>query len=89
MITLAKRALVTFLALLMVFTPRMVQLALAQDDQDAASADEVRVVQQLVKAGYLTDKKDFYLSAKNLSEDDVTDALVAINTSLANVDLKP
>jgi len=88
LITLAKRTLVILLALLMVFTPRMVQWALAQDDQDGASADEVQVVQQLAKAGYLTDKKDFYLSAKNLSEDDVTDALVAINTSLANVDLK-
>lgn len=84
-----KRFLRVFLVLLMssmlVFSPRLVQLALAQDD--AATADEVKLLQQLAKDGYLGDKKDFYLSAKSLTDDDVTDGLLIINTAFSQLDL--
>jgi hypothetical protein len=80
--------LVVWMAGLLVVTPGMFQLALAQDDQDLASNEEMQVVQQLAKAGYLGDKKDFYQSAKTLAQDDVTDALIAINSSISQVDLK-
>lgn len=85
-----KRFLRGFLILLMssmlVFSPRLVQLALAQDD--AASVDEVKLIRQLAKDGYLGEKKDFYLSAKTLTEDDVTDGLLIINDLFSKVDLK-
>lgn len=70
----------------LVFSPRLVQLALAQDD--AASSDEVTLLQQLAKDGYLGDKKDFYLSAKNLTEDDITDGLLILNDLFSKTDLK-
>ncbi len=82
------------LIFLLVFTlglsPRMVSMALAQDakDSDAAPDEEIHAIQQLAKKGYLGDKKDFYLSAKTLSEDDITDALLKINDLLFQVDLK-
>lgn len=78
--------LVFLLALTLVFGPRLVQVVLAQDD--AASADEVKLLQQLAKDGYLGDKKDFYLSAKSLSEDDVTDGLLIINGLFSDVNVK-
>lgn len=85
-----KRFLRIFLVLLMssmlVLSPRLVQLATAQDD--AAAADEVKLLQHLAKDGYLGDKKDFYLPAKSLTDDDVTDGLLIIKDSLSKVDLK-
>lgn len=66
----------------------MIQLALAQDDSDSASDEEIQEVRQLAQAGYLGDKKDFFLSAKSLAEDDITDALVAIDAAFSQVDLK-
>ncbi len=83
-----KRTVSYLLVLLLVFTPRMIQLALAQDDSDSASDEEIQEVKQLAQAGYLGDKKDFYLSAKSLAEDDITDALVAIDATLSQLDLK-
>ncbi len=83
-----KRAIALWLALLFVLTPRMIQLALAQDDSDSASDEEIQEVRQLAQAGYLGDKKDFFLSAKSLAEDDITDALVAIDAAFSQVDLK-
>jgi hypothetical protein len=84
----ARNALVLFLASLLVLTPRMVQMALAQDDSDPAQPGEIQALHRLGDKGYLGDKKDFYLSAKALTEDDVTDALLKIRDQLALVDLK-
>lgn len=84
--TFFRKTLVFLLALLMVFTPRMVQMAVAQDD--AASSDEVTLMRQLAKDGFLEDKKDFYLSGQNLTEDDVTDGLLKADDFLSQVDLK-
>jgi archaellum component FlaC len=66
----------------------MVSLALAQDDSDNAPAEETQVMQQMAKDGFLGDKKDFYLSAKTLAEDDVTDGLLKINDLFSQLDLK-
>jgi hypothetical protein len=66
----------------------MVSRAFAQDDSDAASGDEVEVMQKMAKDGFLGDKKDFYLSAKSLAEDDITDGLLKINDLFDQVDVK-
>ncbi len=84
----ARNLLVLFLASLLVLSPRMVQVVLAQEDTDSASPEEVQTLQGLAKNGYVGDKKDFYLSAKGLTEDDVTDALLKIDDQLSQVDLK-
>ncbi len=82
------------LIFILVFTlglsPRMVSMALAQDtkDSDAASDEEIHVIQQLAKKGYLGDKKDAFISSKTLTEDDITDALLKINDLLSQVDIK-
>ncbi len=85
---LARNFLSLLLASLLILSPRMIQMALAQDDTDAAPAEEVQTLQRLAQKGYLGDKKDFYLSAKGLTEDDVTDALLKINDQLSLVDIK-
>ena len=84
------KVLVGFLVFSMCLTPRLIQAAFAADEEtpDQASSDEVQAVQQLAKNGYLGDKKDFVLSAKTLSEDDMTDAVIQAGDSLAGVDVK-
>jgi hypothetical protein len=84
-----------FLVLTMIFTPGMVGLLLAQDATQtpiqtptAASDDEIQTIQQLAKAGYLGDKKDYYLSSQTLTEDDITNAIVIADVSLMAVDIK-
>lgn len=79
------------LACLLVFTLLLgpvAPAALAQEKKDAAPDAQVQTVRQLAKRGYLGDKKDTYLSAKTLTEDEITDALLKINDSLSAVDLK-
>ena len=83
-----KRILVLSLVSILVLTPRMIGLAFAQDAPEAASSDDLKAIQQLAKKGYLGDKKDPYLSAKTLTDDQVTDALIAIYGRLKEVDLK-
>ncbi len=83
-----RKTLVLFLALTLILAPRMVQMALAQDPEDSASADEVSLMQQLAKDGFLEDQKDFYLSAQSLTEDQVTDGLLKAYDYLKQVDLK-
>jgi hypothetical protein len=83
-----RHSLILLLTFILIFSPRMVQMALAQDDTDSAPAEEIRTLQLLAKKGYVGDKKDYYLSAKVLTEDDVTDALLKIKDQLALVDLK-
>lgn len=83
-----RRALALGLAFSLILTPGLVQLALAQDESNQASDEETAALQQLAKAGYLGDKKDFYLNAKSLTEDDVTDGLLKINDQLSPVDPK-
>ncbi len=63
-------------------------MALAQDDADSAPPEQIRTLQHLAEKGYLGDKKDFYLSAKELTEDDITDGLLRIKDQLASLDLK-
>ena len=84
------KTLASFLAFAMMLTPGMVVLAFAQDapQTETASDDEFQPVQQLAKAGYLNDKKDFYLSAKTLTEDDVTDAILKARDYVMAADLK-
>jgi hypothetical protein len=86
-----RNALVFLLVFSLALSPRLASVGWAQDkpeEQDSASQEEIQAVQQLAKRGYLSDKKDFYLSAKSLAEDDITDALVQINDLLSQVDLK-
>lgn len=85
---LMRSALILFLAATLVFTPRFIQLALAQPDQDTAADEEVVLLRKMAKDGYLGNKNDFYLSAKSLSEDDVTDGLLKINDLFLNTDPK-
>lgn len=85
---LLKRTLVLSMVSMLAFGPGVINLAFAQDDQEAASSDDVKAVQQLANKGYLGDKKDQYLSAKSLTDDEVTDALIAIYDHLKQVDLK-
>lgn len=83
--------LVGFLALTMIFTPGMVGIILAQDavqTPTTASDDEVQTIQQLAKAGYLGDKKDFYLSSQALTEDDITNAILKVNDYVMAMDLE-
>src|SRR6185503_1353378 len=82
------KSLALFLAFCLVLTPGMPPLALAQEDQDSAPQEEIQALQKLARAGYLGDKKDFYLSAKSLAEEDVTDALVKIDDYMMALDLK-
>jgi hypothetical protein len=84
-----------FLALTMIFTPGMMGVVLAQDatptpvqTPTAASDDEIQTIQQLAKAGYLGDKKDFYLSSQALTEDDITNAILKANDYVIAADLK-
>src|SRR5258708_2243567 len=84
------KSLIFLLVLTLGLSHRMVAVAFAQDakDSDVAPDEEIHAIQQLAKKGFLGDKKDFYLSAKTLSEDDITDALLKINDLLSQVDLK-
>lgn len=77
--------LVTLLSLLLTLSPRLALTALAQGD--AASADDVKAIRSLAEKGYLGDKKELYLSAKAMSDDDVTAALLTINEGLSLLDL--
>jgi DNA repair exonuclease SbcCD ATPase subunit len=86
------KTLAAFLALTMVMTPGMVAVVLAQEAPQAtpqtASDDEIQTVQQLAKAGYLADKKDYYLSSKALTEDDITDAILKAKDDVTAADIK-
>jgi len=88
------KTLAAFLALMMVMIPGMVAVVLAQDalqatpQAEAASDDEIQTVQQLAKAGYLADKKDYYLSHKALTEDDITDAILKARDYVIAADIK-
>jgi len=84
------RVLAGFLALTMIFTPGMMGIVLAQDAAQtptAASDDEIQTIQQLAKAGYLGDKKDYYLSSQTLTEDDITNAIVKADDEVMAADL--
>ncbi len=83
---LLRNALVLLMAWMLILSPRLAQAALAQDD--TASPDEVKLLQQLAKDGYLGDKKDYYLSAKSLTDDEVTDGLLLADEVLSKVDAK-
>jgi hypothetical protein len=87
-VKISKTFLVMFLAFTLVFTPGMIQPAFAQQDDDSAPDVQVAILQQLAQKGYLGDKKDFYLSAKSLTDDEVTDGLLKINELLSRVVLK-
>jgi hypothetical protein len=63
------------------------QWVFAQTAVAMASDDETLEIQHLIQAGYL-DANVPYASAKSLTEDQVTDALVAIQERLKSVDLK-
>lgn len=81
--------LIAFLTISLTLTPRMVSVALAQDEaSETASPAEMKTIQLLAKKGYLGDKKEFYLSAKTLTPDDVLDALLKANDTLGKIDLK-
>jgi hypothetical protein len=84
------RILAGFLTLTMIFTPGMMGIVLAQDAAQtptAASDDEIQTIQQLAKAGYLGDKKDYYLSSQTLTEDDITNAIVKADNDVMAADL--
>ncbi len=83
--------LVSVLVFSLILTPRLVQAAFAQEDAaapESASAEDFKTIQILAKNGYLGDKKDFYLSAKTITDDQVVDALMKANETLAQLDLK-
>lgn len=82
------RGLVGLLVSLLVFSPGLLQAVLAQDAPAPAPQAEVQILRQLASAGYLGDKKDFYLTTQALSEDDVTDALLQMDDTLLKVDPK-
>ena len=63
------------------------QWVFAQTTVPMASNDETQEIQHLIQAGYL-DANAPYASATSLTEDQVTDALVAIQERLKAVDLK-
>ncbi len=63
------------------------QWVFAQTDVSMASDDEVQEIQHLVQAGYLSADSP-YAASKSLTEDQVTDALIAIYDRLKAVDLK-
>ncbi len=79
-----------FLAVQFFIVPVVATLALAQDvtASPAATDDEVQTIQQLAKNGYLGDKKDYYLKAQNLTEDDITDAILKANETIMAIDMK-
>jgi methyl-accepting chemotaxis protein len=78
-----------WLCAILVLSPRLIVTVWAQETSDEAAAEEVKTIQALAQKGYLGDKKDFYLSAKSLTEDDITDALLKANEGLSALDLKP
>lgn len=84
------KTLVVFLIVNLVITPGMVTMAFAQatPQAQAASDDEVQEIQQLANTGYLGDKKDYYLALKNLTEDDITDAILKARDFVMAADLK-
>lgn len=82
------RGLVGLLVSLLAFSPGSFQVVLAQDAPAPARPAEVQILRQLATAGYLGDKKDFYLTTPTLSEDDVTDALLQMDDALLKVDPK-
>jgi hypothetical protein len=75
------------IALVMVLGPFPAQWVFAQTADSTASADEVQEIQHLAQAGYL-DAKTIDLTAKTMSEDQVADALAAIQDHLKSIDLK-
>jgi myosin heavy subunit len=76
-----------FLVFCMAGGPAWTTLAWAQTADNMASDDEVQEIQHLAQAGYLGDSKTIDLSAKSLTEDQVTDALLAIENVIRAVDL--
>lgn len=75
---------------ILIFMPSLTTLALAQTaavpTPSSADPDEIATINQLAQAGYLGDLKDKYLS-NDLTEDQITDALLAIDNRLAAVDV--
>ncbi len=75
----------------LLFSPSLATLALAQAAATptitAADPDEISTINHLAQEGYLGDQKDKYLS-ENLTEDQITDALLAIDNQLAAVDVQ-
>ena len=87
-----KTVIIRSVALLLVFCislgPDLARMAWAQDKADSASDEEIQTIQQLAKAGYLGDKKETYLLAKTLTDEDVTNALIIMDTNILKVDLR-
>ena len=77
-----------WLCAILVLSPRLAVSVWAQDTSDDASPEEIKTLQGLAQKGYLGDKKDFYLAARSLTEDDVTDALLKAGDQVFQVDLK-
>lgn len=77
-----------WLCAILVLSPGLIVRVWAQDNSDDAAAEEVKTIQALAQKGYLGDKKDFYLSAKSLTEDDIIDALLKADDQVSQVDLK-
>ena len=67
--------------------PLPAQWVFAQTTDTAAPPDEVQEIQHLAQAGYL-DAKTVDLTATTMTEDQVVDALAAIQDHLKSVDLK-
>jgi DNA repair exonuclease SbcCD ATPase subunit len=88
------KTLAGLLALTMMMTPGMVTIVFAQNvsqatpQAEAASDDEIQTIQQLANAGYLGDKKDYYLSNKTLTEDDITDGILKAKDYVTAADIK-
>lgn len=77
-----------WLCAILVLSPRLIVSAWAEDTSDDASPEEIKTVQNLAQKGYLGDKKEFYLSTRSLTEDDVTDALLKAGDKIFQTELK-
>ncbi len=84
----AGRFLSGFLVFLLCMGPDLLRGVWAQGDAGGAADGEVRTLQRLARSGYLGDKADYYLSHKALSDEDVVNALIAIDANILKVDLK-
>ena len=81
------RVLAGFLVFCMAGGPAWTTIAQAQTTDNLASDDEVQEIQHLAQAGYLGGSKTIDPSAKSLTEDQVTDALLAMENVVRAVDL--
>jgi len=79
--------LVSLMAGALALGPAPAQWLFAQNAPAMASQDETKTVQHLAQAGYL-DPKGLDMTAPTFTEDQVTDALIAIQDRLKAVDLK-